>query len=592
MVSSRKKESYALHTGEQDFLGLLIRLEEVLDSSLTGVGLEVLHRLTKLLAVQSSIEHAAIFLESRDIQGSECQEARHSKKLICLEGVSDLSGSLQKLELKRSSRFAKRLVDGEAIDTSEITRDFAGQIEALFPDQSGELLLFPVVEHQNLKGLILLQLQSQFSDKDEPYDNLLKFLKLLSATLLNRVRRSSGGEFGEFQEWLFDQFSYPVFLIDTRTKRIVRANKAVEQALSAEDSVSPANLVALVESTVEKVGSRNPLVWCKAYLPNLYGDFYIVCTSFSVESPEHVCAALLPSNDKRWDFVRLLKKLAVGDLAAEASVKQLYWDRLVQQVATRLHSSLDLNIVLQLLVDNLGQCLNASRCLFVKSEPTSMVVSHEYSDPSISPLGLGRTSGFPESVISLFRAGPLSLSDVTALRHGSTISGADVSSMLNAGINSLAGAPLVCRGVMFGVLIIIQEGDNREWTSNEMELIRVAARHAAGAIELCLEHQKVKDQLYHASTFRNVDNRQDVEKASSSPVRSQKIDAKVDAPHLSKRELEVLRLIASGLSNKEIAGRLFLTASTVELHASRMRKKLKMKSRTQLVKYACDHGLV
>ncbi|MBL0184760.1 MAG: response regulator transcription factor [Candidatus Obscuribacter sp.] len=45
-------------------------------------------------------------------------------------------------------------------------------------------------------------------------------------------------------------------------------------------------------------------------------------------------------------------------------------------------------------------------------------------------------------------------------------------------------------------------------------------------------------------------------------------------------------------ANKEIAQRLFLTESTVELHASRIRKKLKLKSRTALVKYACDNGLV
>ena len=63
------------------------------------------------------------------------------------------------------------------------------------------------------------------------------------------------------------------------------------------------------------------------------------------------------------------------------------------------------------------------------------------------------------------------------------------------------------------------------------------------------------------------------------------------SPPLSLRELEVLKLIAGGLANREIAQRLFLTESTVELHASRIRKKLKLKSRTALVKYACDNGL-
>jgi LuxR family maltose regulon positive regulatory protein len=52
---------------------------------------------------------------------------------------------------------------------------------------------------------------------------------------------------------------------------------------------------------------------------------------------------------------------------------------------------------------------------------------------------------------------------------------------------------------------------------------------------------------------------------------------------LSKRELEVLQLIAEGLSNKEIAQRLFLSPNTVRIHASNIYGKLGVHSRTQAV---------
>ena len=52
---------------------------------------------------------------------------------------------------------------------------------------------------------------------------------------------------------------------------------------------------------------------------------------------------------------------------------------------------------------------------------------------------------------------------------------------------------------------------------------------------------------------------------------------------LSERELEVLQLIAEGLSNKEIATRLYLSLHTVKVHARNIFGKLGVKNRTQAV---------
>jgi two-component system response regulator NreC len=63
-------------------------------------------------------------------------------------------------------------------------------------------------------------------------------------------------------------------------------------------------------------------------------------------------------------------------------------------------------------------------------------------------------------------------------------------------------------------------------------------------------------------------------------------------PELSDRELEVLRLIARGLTNREIADRLFLSVRTVESHRARLQRKLELTRRSELVEYALERGLV
>jgi len=61
---------------------------------------------------------------------------------------------------------------------------------------------------------------------------------------------------------------------------------------------------------------------------------------------------------------------------------------------------------------------------------------------------------------------------------------------------------------------------------------------------------------------------------------------------LSDRELEVLRLIALGHTNNEIAEQLFLSIRTVESHRSHIQQKLGLTNRAELVRYAIDRGLV
>ncbi|WP_010677131.1 response regulator [Bacillus timonensis] len=61
---------------------------------------------------------------------------------------------------------------------------------------------------------------------------------------------------------------------------------------------------------------------------------------------------------------------------------------------------------------------------------------------------------------------------------------------------------------------------------------------------------------------------------------------------LTEREMEVLQCLVEGMSNKEIAERLFISDKTVKIHVSKIFKKFDVKSRSQVVIYAVQHNLV
>jgi two-component system response regulator NreC len=68
--------------------------------------------------------------------------------------------------------------------------------------------------------------------------------------------------------------------------------------------------------------------------------------------------------------------------------------------------------------------------------------------------------------------------------------------------------------------------------------------------------------------------------------------AKADADPLSDREREVLRLLALGHTNQEIAKMLYISVRTAETHRSHIMQKLRLSTRAELVRYALTHGLL
>jgi len=68
-------------------------------------------------------------------------------------------------------------------------------------------------------------------------------------------------------------------------------------------------------------------------------------------------------------------------------------------------------------------------------------------------------------------------------------------------------------------------------------------------------------------------------------------ESREDAPRLTERETEILRMVATGMSYKQIATRLVLSHRTVQNHVQNTLGKLHLHNRIELVRYAIEHGL-
>ena len=123
---------------------------------------------------------------------------------------------------------------------------------------------------------------------------------------------------------------------------------------------------------------------------------------------------------------------------------------------------------------------------------------------------------------------------------------------------------------------------------NDLEFARAALR--AGALGYVLKDAadaELLEAVSLASAGRSYVNPELGAKLAAAPLQA---DRQPDG--LSPRELEVLRLIALGHTNAEIAGALTLSVRTVESHRAHIHQKVQLRTRADLVAYARDHGLL
>jgi len=101
--------------------------------------------------------------------------------------------------------------------------------------------------------------------------------------------------------------------------------------------------------------------------------------------------------------------------------------------------------------------------------------------------------------------------------------------------------------------------------ADKEELLSAIGDVAAGKTHLCLEALEVVKHIYNSETGK---------------------------PLLTRREKEILILIAEGLTNAEMAEKLFVSQWTVDSHRKSIMTKLNTKNTAMLIKYAIENGLV
>ncbi len=143
--------------------------------------------------------------------------------------------------------------------------------------------------------------------------------------------------------------------------------------------------------------------------------------------------------------------------------------------------------------------------------------------------------------------------------------------------------------LMVGILIVLQLLQYKLVLINhsyELYILSIAVVFTGLGIWLALKLIKPKTEIQTVVVEKHVYLHE------LSPAELEAMEKEKQKLGLSSREMEVLQLMAEGLSNQEIAERLFLSLPTVKTHSSKLFEKLDVKRRTQAVEKARQLKLI
>ncbi|MFS8639850.1 MAG: response regulator transcription factor [Symbiobacteriaceae bacterium] len=158
------------------------------------------------------------------------------------------------------------------------------------------------------------------------------------------------------------------------------------------------------------------------------------------------------------------------------------------------------------------------------------------------------------------------------------------------GMNGIEATRTILQDVPETRVLILSMHDNEEYIFPILEagasgyvLKRSAATELVSALRAVVQGHTILHPDVAAKVLAGVSRRQRGEGGEGPPKR-------VDG--LTERETEILTLIAQGLTNQEIADRLFISIKTVQAHRSNIMEKLDLHDAVELTKYAIRHGLI
>jgi two-component system nitrate/nitrite response regulator NarL len=155
-----------------------------------------------------------------------------------------------------------------------------------------------------------------------------------------------------------------------------------------------------------------------------------------------------------------------------------------------------------------------------------------------------------------------------------------------SGTCGLAAIPLLREEVPQTEIIMLTVSED---TDDLLEALRAGAR---GYLLKNIETDFLLDSIRRAAAGESVMSSQMTGKLADVMRTPQRVVSNTHPDKLTPREREIIALLASGASNKEIARMLDLAESTVKIHVQGILRKLDLASRVQAAVYAVEHGLV
>lgn len=266
-------------------------------------------------------------------------------------------------------------------------------------------------------------------------------------------------------------------------------------------------------------------------------------------------------------------------------------EALLNRLIVNIHGSLDLEDIVEKAVSSLAEEFQTSRAILcVTADPTSsMRIARQITRQNVSQISDKSLlfDQYHDLLLDVGERRPL-----VVMQDDTFAFAQDVRpEMIQFGILSMLMVPLVYRGRLLGLLHLDQADNPRCWTVNEINLLTRIANQLSIAISQARLYQIVETQSTSIDKLTELCSQLSTVVNSTRELTERQESREKVRVKLSSREIEVLRKVAAGLSNREISESLHITEGTTEVHVSRLRKKLNLASRAALVRYAYENHL-
>lgn len=266
-------------------------------------------------------------------------------------------------------------------------------------------------------------------------------------------------------------------------------------------------------------------------------------------------------------------------------------EALLNRLVVSIHGSLDLDDIVDKSVTSLADEFQTSRAVIcLTSDPTSnMRIARQITRQTVAPISERSAifSGYHDLLLDVGERRPLVVMQEDTFTFAKDVR----TELMQYGILSMLMVPLVYRGRLLGCLHLDQSDHPRVWTVNEINLLTRIANQLSIAISQARLYQIVETQSTSIDKLTELCSQLSTVVNSTRELTQRHESREKVRVQLSEREIEVLKKVAQGLSNKDIAETLHITEGTTEVHVSRLRKKLNLASRAMLVRYAYENHI-